>query len=221
MYYRLNHMKTDTLIYYFIITKWFESSFNRYICIRWSSENTLARKMFTLKFKINNNRRNENFESCMSLNTRHWWAITVSSANKMKKVSVYIFAGSFVYFIITFEIHYQTSNTSDLLDRFEQRATQSKLEQFNWKTRNFIYTRKLYSKDVSAGYNQNELLFAYKDLMENPNGSNSMNSGDADGRRNVTNAENTKRPSFGNEICKWIHRNNNNSQAIAFHNRIA
>lgn len=123
---------------------------------------------------------------------------------------------------ITFEIHYQTSNTSDLLDRFEQRATQSKLEQFSWNTHSYFYlhTYKLYFKDVSAGYSQNELLFAYKGLMEHRNGSNSMNSGDADGRRNVTNAENTKRPSFGNEICKWIHRNKNNSQATALPNRI-
>lgn len=57
-------------------------------------------------------------------------------------------------------------------------------------------------KDVSAGYNQNELLFAYKSLMESRNGSSSISSSDADGRRNVTNAENTKRSSLSNDICK-------------------
>lgn len=60
----------------------------------------------------------------------------------------------------------------------------------------------IHFKDVSAGYNHNELLFAYKSLMENRNGSNPINIGDADGRRNVMSTENSKRSSLSNEIPK-------------------
>lgn len=100
-------------------------------------------------------------------------------------------------------INCQTSNTSDLLDRFEQRATQSKCDLFRIRIIknvsfvcgfNFFF---LYFEDVSA-----ELLFAYKSLMENRNGSNSISAGDADGRRNVMSAENSKRSSLSNEISK-------------------
>lgn len=59
-------------------------------------------------------------------------------------------------------------------------------------------------KDVAAGYSQNELLFAYKNLMESRNGSSAVNGGDVNGSRNVTNADNSKRSSLSNEICKWI-----------------
>lgn len=128
----------------------------------------------------------------------------------------------------------QTSDSNDLLERFEQKATQSKSTEFRFqfrfdvvlifcqcKSRNpwqfFFISLRFYDvwmwlfflhfifvSGVTAEYSNNELLFVYKNLIGNRNASSPI--GIFEGRRNTMNAEQLRRSPISGDIPKWFHQ---------------